>query len=125
MQRSIVSEQTARIKIWAKDGTVIYSDDQAGVGERFPDKENLLKALEGENATEIKIPEDPDNERERDLGTLMEVSTPIIFPGSTEPQGVLEIFQYYAPTLQRISTIRLWIFGAMGISFVIISNGKK
>lgn len=120
VQQSIVSERTARVKLWAKDGTVIYSDDPAGVGEQFPTKENLLKALGGETATEIKIPEDPENDRERYLGTLMEVYTPIIFPGTTEPQGAFEIYQYYEPTAQRIDDLRRWIFGSIGGGFLIL-----
>ena len=120
VQQSIVSERTARVKIWAKDGTIIYSNDPAGVGEKFPAKENLLIALRGENAIEIKIPDDPENERERFLGTLMEVYTPIIFPGTTEPQGAFEVYQYYEPTAQRISTLRNWLFGSIGIGFVLL-----
>ena len=70
VQDSVVSERTARIKLWAKDGTVIYSDDPTQVGERFPNKLNLMKAFEGETPIEIKAPEDVDNDRERRLGTL-------------------------------------------------------
>ena len=92
VQRSIVSARTARVKIWAKDGTIIYANDPATVGERFPTKENLLKALRGQYAVEIKVAKDPENERERYLGTLMEVYTPIIFPGTSEPQGAFEIY---------------------------------
>jgi len=120
VQQSIVSERTARVKIWAKDGTIIYSNDPAGVGEKFPAKENLLIALRGENAIEIKIPDDPENERERFLGTLMEVYTPIIFPGTSEPQGAFEVYQYYEPTAQRISTLRNWLFGSIGIGFLVL-----
>ena len=76
VQRSIVYDMTAKVKLWAKNGPVIYSNDRAAVGERYPAKENLLKALSGENAIEIKIPIAPENERERCLGTLMEVYTP-------------------------------------------------
>ncbi len=32
VQGSIISPHTARVKLWAKDGTVIYSDDPGGVG---------------------------------------------------------------------------------------------
>ncbi len=85
VQQSIISGRTARVKLWAKDGTIIYSNDPESVGEKFPDNENLLQALRGKNATSIKIPEDPENERERFLGTLIEVYTPIVFPGTTEP----------------------------------------
>jgi len=123
VQRSIVSERTARIKLWARDGTVIYSNDPSGVGERFPDKANLLRALGGENAIEIKIPTDPDNERERYLGTLMEVYTPIVFPADTEPQGVLEIYQYYQPTADRIGAFQRWLVGSIGVGFVALYGG--
>lgn len=123
VQQSIVSDRTARIKLWAKDGTVIYSNDPAGVGEKFPTNESLLKALRGENATKIKIPKDPENARERFLGTLMEVYTPIVFPGAAEPQGVLEIYQYYEPTAQRISRLRGWLFGSIGVGFVVLYGG--
>jgi hypothetical protein len=105
VQRSIVSERTARVKVWAKDGTVIYSNDPTGVGERFTITENLLTALRGDNAVEIEVPKDPDNALERDLGTLMEIYTPIVFPGTTEPQGAFELYQYYAPTSHRISPV--------------------
>ncbi len=120
VQESIVSDRTARVKVWAKDGTVIYSNDPAGVGEKFPSNESLLRALRGENPLEIKMPVDPENDRERYLGTLMEVYTPIIFPGTTEPLGAFEIYQYYEPTARRINELRLWIFGAMGVGFVVL-----
>ena len=120
VHRSIVSDRTARIKLWAKNGTIIYSDDRAAVGERYPSKENLLKALGGGNAIEIKIPDDPENERERYLGTLMEVYTPLIFPGDTEPRGSLEIYQYYEPTANRIDSLHRWIFGSIGVGFGIL-----
>ncbi|MDP2730953.1 MAG: ATP-binding protein [Dehalococcoidales bacterium] len=106
VQDSIVSERTARIKLWSKDGTVIYSNDPESVGEKFPDNENLLAALRGDVATEIKIPEAPENERERFLGTLIEVYAPIIFSDSTEPQGAFEIYQYYEPTAQLIANLQ-------------------
>jgi len=120
VQQSIVSDRTARVKIWAKDGTVIYSNDPAGVGEQFPAKENLLIALSGETATEIKTPKDAENAREQYLGTLMEVYTPIIFPGTTDPEGAFEIYQYYAPTAQRIEEMQRWVFGSIAVGFLVL-----
>ena len=123
VQRSIVSDRTARIKLWSTDGTVIYSNDPAGLGEKFPAKENLLRALRGESAVEIKIPEDAENARERFLGTLMEVYSPVIYPGSTAPQGVLEIYQYYEPTAQRINDLMRWVVGSVAGGFLILYGG--
>jgi hypothetical protein len=128
VQRAIVSDHTARVKLWAKDGTVIYSNDPAGVGEKFPSQENLMKALAGKNAVEIEVPQDAENACERFLGTLflgtlmevytMEVYTPIIFPGAAEPAGAFEIYQYYEPTANRIDALQNWVFGSVGIGFL-------
>src|SRR5207249_2061229 len=87
VQRSLVSDRTARVKLWAADGTVIYSDDPAGVGLKFPENEGLLKALRRQNATNVNRPQDPEHVLERHLGALLEVYTPIIFPGTAEPKG--------------------------------------
>jgi PAS domain S-box-containing protein len=123
VQTSIVSNRTARIKLWSADGTVIYSNDRAGVGEMFPNNENLLAALAGENAVEVSVPQNAEHDLERDLGTLMEVYTPVTFPGETQPGGVFEIYQYYAPVAQRISDLRmLVIFSVIG-GFVALYAG--
>ena len=120
VQQSIVSLRTARVKLWAKDGTIIYANDPAAVGERFPDKENLLRAIRGETPIEIEVPKDADHERERYFGTLMEVYTPIVFPGAREPRGVLEIYQYYAPTAERISELRRSALLSVGVGFLVL-----
>ncbi len=120
VQESIVSERTARVKLWAKDGTVIYSNDPASVGQKFPDNEHLLTALRGDVATEIKIPEDPENERERFLGTLIEVYTPIVFSDSTEAQGALEIYQYYQPTAQLIANLQRGALLSAAVVFLLL-----
>ena len=120
VQRSIVSARTARVKLWSKDGTVIFSNDPDGVGEKFPAKENLLIALAGENAVEIKMPNDAENRREAELGSLMEVYTPIVFEGSSEPQGAFEIYQFYWPTAQRINYLQRWVFWLIGIGFSVL-----
>jgi len=120
VNESILSDTTARIKLWAKDGTVIYSDAQVGVGEEFPTNENLQRALRGETAVKIKEPVSPENEHERDLGTLMEVYTPIIFPGTTEPQGALEIYQYYEHTANLINELRRWVLASIGVGFLVL-----
>jgi hypothetical protein len=101
VQDFVVSERTARIKLWAGDGTIIYSNDPNQVGQRFPNKENLEKALAAKTAIEIKIPEDADNQRERHLGTLVEVYVPIVSPGQQTP---LEYLRYTSITHPRPTT---------------------
>lgn len=118
VQQYIASDRTARVKLWATDGTVIYSNNPAGVGEKFPTKEILLKALRGETTVEIKMPVDAENAREIHLGTLMEVYTPVVFPGVTEIKGAFEIYQYYWPTAQRIHSMQQWVYISVGLGFL-------
>lgn len=121
VQQSLVSERTARIKVvrvGPNEGTIIYSNDQPSVGKTFSPPKPLLKALRGETVPILMAPEDVAHAAERDLGTLMEVVTPIIFPGTSEPQGAFEVYQYYAPTAQRIESVRRWLFASIGIGFV-------
>ncbi len=118
VEQSIVSERTARVKLFSRDGTVIFSNDPAGVGERFPQRPNLLTALAGGTAIEIKTADDADNARERHRGTLMEVYTPVIFEGEYEPRGAFEIYQYYQPTAHRITVMQRWVFGSIGSGFL-------
>ena len=120
VQVNIVSDRTARVKLWAKDGTVIYSNDPAGVGERFPTKKNLLIALSGQVSTEIKMVNDEENEREKFLGALMEVYSPIVFDGSDEPQGAFEIYQYYQPIAQRIEALQRRVFISIALGFLVL-----
>lgn len=116
VRQSIVSERTARVKLWANDGTVIYSSNFEAVGDKFPDNEHFLTAMAGKNTAEIKVPNDPENEHEKYLGTLIEVYAPITFQGASGPQGVLEIYRYYLPTAQLISKMQnnVWVLIALG-----------
>jgi len=122
VQQSIVSGRTARVKIVKVrpgEATLIYSSNRESVGKSFPPPPPLLNALAGRTTSVLEIPE-AGHEEERGLGQLMEVVTPIIFPGTAEPQGALAIYQYYGPTAQRISSLRNWLFGSIGIGFVVL-----
>jgi signal transduction histidine kinase len=120
VQEYVVSDRTARVRLWSKDGTVMYSYDPDGVGEKYPVEGLLSKALRGENALEIEMPEGPEHAREASVGTIMDVYTPVVFPGDTEPRGAFEIYQYYGPTMQRINSMRRWVFGATGLAFLVL-----
>src|SRR5919106_611700 len=54
-----------RIKIWSRDGTVLFSNDRDQVGLEPEPEEDLLEAFEGELASEISDLEEPENASER------------------------------------------------------------
>lgn len=116
----IVSDHVARVKLWSKDGTIIYSSDPSEVGLNFIDSEELQIALGGDIALEITPPERTENAIERSAGTLMEIYTPIIFSGTSEPAGALEIYNYYAPTEKLIASLQRWIFWSIGAGFLVL-----
>ncbi|MCX6003448.1 MAG: PAS domain S-box protein, partial [Chloroflexi bacterium] len=119
VQESIVSDLTAQVKLWGADSTVIYSTDQGLVGARFADDENVAKALRGETTAEIPSSAKLAKEGETPEA-LIEVYTPIVFSGNSEPQGVIEIYTYYKPTADLISELRRQLFVIIGIGFVVL-----
>jgi hypothetical protein len=116
VQESVVSARTARIKIWNREGTVIYSNDRLQVGQTFLPKENLRQALKGNVSRELSVPKDVENVFERLLGTLIEVYVPVRFPGSPEVVGAFEIYQYYSPFKAFVDRARNSVMITIGIA---------
>lgn len=115
MQRYIVSDRIARIKLWGPQGQVIFSTDRSQVGRIFPIKEPLARALGGGIGRDISIPQAAENERERILGTLIEVYAPVYRQGSTEVVGVFETYQYFAPFAHSINQANRSLYTSMTI----------
>src|SRR4051794_27348690 len=99
----LVSEHITRVKIWSRDGRVIYSDDGGLIGQRFPIARDLEEALDGEIEAEIS---EPENKRESAgdsaHGTQLEVYAPLRFARGSRPAGAFELYQPYAPIADRI-----------------------
>ncbi len=120
VQSAIVSEWTARIKLWSPEGVVIYSSDPDRVGASFPDNENVRAAMGGEVAVELELPDEAENEAERALGTLMSVYTPLVFPGQRQPRGVLEIYEYFDPVQARLDSLYQKVYLTTGLGFAVL-----
>ena len=81
-----------RIKIWAADGTILYSDQTELIGSRYPLDEDELDILEdGGTDAELSDLSGPENRFERELGVgLLEVYTRIY-----SPEGQPLLFEAY------------------------------
>lgn len=110
VQESVVSARTARIKLWNREGMLVYSTDPLQVGQRFPIEPDLQEALEGRVGQEISVPQAAENVRERGLGTLIEVYVPLYLGSTSQPAGALEIYQHYAPYAGHIRDQQRLIF---------------
>ncbi|GEM_PF-6507488 len=113
VQANIVSERTARIKVWSREGQVMYSSEKGQVGRVFPVKEDLGDALEGNVRRELISPEEAEKEEDRGLGAMVEVYTPIRLAGSTEISGAFEIYQFWQPYSEQLNMLNNMLYGAM------------
>jgi two-component system, NarL family, sensor kinase len=78
VQSQILGESVVRVKLWSPDGTILYSDEPALIGQRFQlgEEEEELFETGGADA-ELSDLEKPENRYERQEGKLLEAHTPI------------------------------------------------
>lgn len=103
VQRYVVSDRIASVKLWNPAGQLIYSNDRSQIGRTFPIEADLAKALRGSVSREISEPQKAESEGERHLGALIEIYIPVRRPGSDEVIGVYEVYQFFAPYARQIA----------------------
>ena len=80
----ILSPTVVRVKLWSRDGTILYSDEPEIIGKRFGlgDEERELFTEGGADA-ELSDLAEPENAFERQEGKLLEAHTVIRTPDGT------------------------------------------
>lgn len=92
VQERVLTEDVVRVKIWAPDGTILYSDEPRLIGRRYPLGADERTALaEGFTEAELSDLSKPENVYEREGGDLLEVYLPIRAPGGG--QALFELYQ--------------------------------
>jgi PAS domain S-box-containing protein len=111
-----------RIKIWNKDGIVVWSDIKEIIGQRFPDNDDLFEALQGEIVSEISSLTKEEHEFEHHFERLMELYVPIRFKPQGNIEIVFEIYQNLDPLYEDISQEKLivWISSILGFTILYI-----
>lgn len=103
-----------RIKVWSRDGTVLYSDLPALRGRSFEVPTDLAEALEGNVAADISHATADENIFEKGLApSLLEIYLPIGANGKT-PVGAYEIYQDARPLENLLATTRRDVFFIVG-----------
>ena len=93
----VMSDEIVGVRLWAPDGTIVYAEDTALVGEQFDLGEDELEVLEeGGAEAELSDLSKPENASQRGFGELLEVYQRI-----ETPDGDPLLFEIY----QRQSTI--------------------
>ena len=91
----VLGDSIVRVKLWTKDGTILYSDEPALIGKRYTlgEEERELFDTGGADA-ELSNLDDAENRYERPQGKLLEAHTPIRTPDGT--QLLFEIYQRFS-----------------------------
>lgn len=87
----VLDDEIVRVKLWSSDGRVLYSDEPAQIGARYPldaDQRRLLR--EGGVEVEVSDLDRSENELDRGSGDLIEAYTRI-----RTPSGEPVLFEVY------------------------------
>jgi signal transduction histidine kinase/ActR/RegA family two-component response regulator len=86
--------EIVRVKVWDRNATVLWSDEERLIGQRFPHNEELERALAGRVEVAIKRLTKPEQSYERrKFATLAEVYVPIFSHESGQIVGAVEIYK--------------------------------
>ncbi len=122
LERLVATGKILRIKVWATDGTVVFSDLPALRGRWFPLGEDLQEVFEGNVATEFSNGADEENTFERGLAdTFLSIYLPIRSPATGKVLGAYEVYEDAAPILSDIAQTRqdvLLIVGGMALGLL-------
>jgi diguanylate cyclase (GGDEF)-like protein/PAS domain S-box-containing protein len=112
-----------RIKVWSRDGKVLFSDLPALRGVTFEVGADLAEALDGQPHADISHATAVENRFEKGLASsLLEIYLPIGH-GSDEPVGAYEIYQDARPLeklLARTSRDVFLIVGGIGLALLVL-----
>ena len=102
----ILGPQVVRVKIWNRDGIIVYSDDAKLVGQRFQLAADELAAFgpQGKPYAEVSNLDEPENEGDGGHNKLLQV-----YLGVQTPSGTPLLYETYQP-YDRIdeATGKLW-----------------
>src|SRR5574341_190330 len=93
IHNTLLSADIVRIKIWNRDGLLIYADNENIVGKTFPITDEMQVAFNGEMATEISHLQAEENISERGLyKELFEIYVPVQPADSDVILGAYEVY---------------------------------
>jgi PAS domain S-box-containing protein len=133
VQDHLRSPRILRVKVWDREGRVLYSDSADQIGKVFGPRPPRDAAIDGETTSNRVTGETVEDTGEAELGALLEVYTPILFAGSSESAGAFEVYQDYGYVSARIAsmqrTISLTLGGGLGVLYLgllgIVHGGSR
>ena len=121
IRKDILHEHIVRVKIWNKDGLLLYSDEKSLAGQPFSISHELEEALAGEIAMEVSSLNKTENVGERELyERLIEVYVPIRLAGSDQVMGAYEIYHDLVLLEPAIAAMKRFVWISVGLGFMVL-----
>src|SRR6185369_11244262 len=121
IHNTLLSADIVRIKIWNRNGLLVYSDDKNLLGKSFAVEADMQEALHGEIATDISHLQSAENIDERGLfEELFEIYVPLQPADSDGILGAYEVYYDLAKLQPRLLHIRYTVWSGVGIAFLIL-----
>ncbi|MBI3733959.1 MAG: hypothetical protein HY259_10960, partial [Chloroflexi bacterium] len=117
IRQNILHEHIVRVKIWSRDGLLLYSDQQDLVGQSYPLSDELAKALKGQIATDISTLDKPENAQQAGAHSqrLLEVYVPLRPMGSPQVLGAYEIYHDLTVVESSAASISRFVWSEVGV----------
>ncbi|HVG00248.1 MAG TPA: histidine kinase dimerization/phospho-acceptor domain-containing protein, partial [Chloroflexia bacterium] len=112
-----------KIKIWNREGMIVYSDDKTIIGDKYPVSDELKEVLGGTPSADISSLEEAENTTEKGYGQLLEVYTPLRLPNDGEIVGAVEGYYDMEDLKETIglTSAFLWTSIFTGFLFLYVS----
>jgi HD-GYP domain-containing protein (c-di-GMP phosphodiesterase class II) len=126
VQSEIVSADTVRVRLWGRDGSLLYSSDSPGqIGWDFPLDQRLAAAFSGSVASQVAdSPDDLGGPASADSGSVLAVYAPLAFEGEADVAAAVEVHQAYGPIADRIESSQTVVYvavaGALGFLYAVL-----
>jgi signal transduction histidine kinase len=108
VRQRLLQSPVVRLKLWRRDGTILFSDEPRLIGRRFESEEDLEDAFSGQTHSGVSDLSDSENifERQR-FSKLFETYVPLYLQGSRSgvADAVAELYTDYAGIQQQINQL--------------------
>lgn len=92
-RNNVLSKEIRRVKVWNKDGTVVYSDEISIIGKTFSIDEDLAKALNGQTNAKFGEMTKVEQRTEKSItAKMLEVYIPVYAVDNRTVLGAFEIY---------------------------------
>jgi signal transduction histidine kinase len=123
VDHALPGDTAVRVKVWDRDGTILWSDEPRLVGERFTlSGDDLDALLTDESDAEVSDLDEPENRYERGDGPLLEAYQAVHTP-SGRPL-LFEVYYRYDDVLASATRLRSAFaglaFGTVGVVLVLL-----